>query len=250
MIELSKRPTRAPAEGDKSEIKKEFKKIRKRLGELQNLLYANDRHSLLIILQGLDAAGKDSTIKHVFSRVNPTGLKVKSFQVPTKEERSHDFLWRIYQNLPATGKIHIFNRSHYEDILVPTVKGTLDAETLTHRYDYIDNFEQHLQQQGTVILKYFLNLSEEKQDKKLAKRFTDPRKKWKYDAADKKARKNRSDYLAVYEDIFTRCSSEIPWEIIPADQKWYRNFCVAESVVKKLEALNMSYPDLKHCSRL
>ena len=242
MIQLAKLPTAAPKDADREAIEDEFLDYREKLFNLQHLLYANSKHSLLIILQGLDAAGKDSTIRHVFSNVNPTGCNVKSFKKPTEEETMYGFLWRIYKHLPAKGMIQIFNRSHYEDILVPTVHQTVSVATIEHRYNYINAFEHHLEQQGTFILKFFLNLSEEKQDEKLAKRLTDERKMWKYDIADTKEKHNRKAYLKTYDQIFQRCSPEIPWHIIPSDDKWYRNYLVAKAVIEKLESLNMKYP--------
>lgn len=234
--------TQAPHELSKSKIKKEYEELKSQLFELQHLLYANGNHSLLIILQGLDAAGKDSTIRHVFSQVNPTGCNVKSFKKPTEEEQMYGFLWRIYKNLPARGMIQIFNRSHYEDILVPTVHQTASAAKLEHRYHYINAFEHHLEQQGTFVLKFFLNLSEKKQDEKLKARLTDIRKMWKYDIADTREKHNRQAYLKTYEQIFLRCSPDIPWHIVPADDKWYRNYLIAKIVVDKLKSLNMTYP--------
>ena len=242
MAELKGYPTKAPDNLERAEITEKLKNIQARLFKIQNLLYANNNHSLLIILQGLDASGKDSTIKHVFSCVNPMGCNVKSFKKPTEEEKKHGFLWRIYKHLPAKGMIQIFNRSHYEDILVPTVHGTLDYSYIEHRYDYINTFERHLEKTGTIILKYFLNISEDAQKEKLERRLSDPHRMWKYDKADTKEQKNRNAYLEVYRNIFQRCSPQIPWEIIPADQKWYRNYLIAKSVIKKLESLNMTYP--------
>ncbi|AEV33430.1 PPK2 family polyphosphate kinase [Owenweeksia hongkongensis] len=235
-------PTTAPTDLSEKKITKKFKKLQDRLFDLQHLLYANQKNSVLIILQGLDAAGKDSTIRHVFSCLNPTGCNVTSFKKPTEEELMYGFLWRIYKHLPAKGMIQIFNRSHYEDILVPTVHETADASRIEHRYDYINDFEQHLQMQGTLILKFFLNLSEEAQQAKLKARLKDPKKQWKYDEADTKEQKNRQAYLETYERIFERCSPQIPWQIIPAEDKWYRNYLIAKAVVEKLETLNMTYP--------
>ncbi len=235
-------PTTAPQDLSEKKTTKKFKKLQDRLFDLQHLLYANQKNSVLIILQGLDAAGKDSTIRHVFSCLNPTGCNVISFKKPTEEELMYGFLWRIYKHLPAKGMIQIFNRSHYEDILVPTVHKTADKARIEHRYGYINDFEQHLQMQGTVILKFFLNLSEEAQQAKLQARLKDPKKRWKYDEADTKEQKNRQAYLETYEEIFERCSPEIPWQIIPSEDKWYRNYLIANAVAEKLETLNMTYP--------
>lgn len=242
MSDFTQYATKAPDHLDRTEISNKLKKLQSRLFQLQNLFYANNDRSLLIILQGLDASGKDSTIKHVFSCVNPMGCNVKSFKKPTEEEKKHGFLWRIYQNLPSQGMIQIFNRSHYEDILVPTVHGTLEEAVIKHRYDYINAFEHHLLRHGTILLKFFLNISAEAQEKKLARRLSDPSRKWKYDEADKIEKQNRQAYLKVYTEIFQKCSPEIPWEIIPADQKWYRNYLIAKSVVDTLESLDMKYP--------
>jgi PPK2 family polyphosphate:nucleotide phosphotransferase len=242
MRSLKKYPTRAPEDLVKSEVLEQLKVLKAKLFKIQNLLYANNKHSLLIILQGLDASGKDSTIKHVFSCVNPMGCNVKSFKKPTEEEKRHNFLWRIYKHVPPKGMIQIFNRSHYEDILVPTVHKTLDKKLIEDRYDYINIFEEQLQKNGTQILKFFLNVSQEMQEEKLRLRLQDPGKRWKYDKADEQEKKNRAAYIKVYDKIFERCSPEIPWEIIPSDQKWYRNYLIAQSVVKKLESLNMAFP--------
>ena len=242
MYELNKYSTKAPESLVKSEILQELKNIQSKLFKIQNLLYANNKYSLLIILQGLDASGKDSTIKHVFSCVNPMGCNVKSFKKPTEEEAKHSFLWRIHKHLPPKGMIQIFNRSHYEDILVPTVYQTLDSKLLKDRYDYINSFEQDLQKNNTIILKYFLHISHEAQEAKLRRRLLDPSRRWKYDKSDEEEKKNRMAYLDVYHKIFKRCSPEIPWEIIPADQKWYRNYLIGKSVVNKLEKLNMEFP--------
>lgn len=242
MLSLKDCPTKAPKKVERSLIAEELISLQNRMFELQRLLYANSKHSLLIIFQGLDASGKDSTVRHVFSCVNPMGCNVKSFKKPTEEENKHGFLWRIYPHVPAKGMIQIFNRSHYEDILVPTVHQTHSNSIIQQRYDYINSFEQHLHSNNTLLLKFFLHLSEEKQKLKLERRLEDPRRKWKYDIADKKEQKNRAAYIQVYEEIFKRCSPDFPWQIIPADQKWYRNYLVAKAVVDKLEALNMSYP--------
>jgi PPK2 family polyphosphate:nucleotide phosphotransferase len=243
MTELEGYPSRAPEGIDKAEIQDQFNDLQEQLFDLQNLLYANKKRSVLIILQGLDAAGKDSTIRHVFSCVNPMGCKVKSFKRPTEIELSHDFLWRIYPNLPAKGMMQIFNRSHYEDIIMPTINNTMSDERIEHRIAYIKAFEQHLQQHGTIILKFFLNISTEAQHEKIMRRLSDPKKKWKYDPSDLEVKAKRPSYIKVYEDLFKRDSELIPWEIIPADQKWYRNYLIAKSVVEKLESLKMSFPN-------
>jgi PPK2 family polyphosphate:nucleotide phosphotransferase len=243
MPKLTDLPTKAPKDLDRKSIGKEMRFFQNKLFDLQRLLYANSRHSLLILFQGLDAAGKDGTIRHVFSCINPMGCNVTSFKKPSEEELKHDFLWRIYPHVPAKGMIQIFNRSHYEDILVPTVHGTHNNAVIQHRYDYINLFEQHLQLNGTILLKFFLHVSQDKQKQKLALRLKDPKRKWKFDEADITEQKNREAYLKVYQEIFSRCSPEIPWHIIPADHKWYRNYLIAKTVVHRLEALDMRYPN-------
>lgn len=242
MYQLKKISTKAPQNLEKSKILEELDDIQSRLFKIQKLLYANNKHSLLIILQGLDASGKDSTIRHVFSCVNPMGCNVKSFKKPTDEERKHSFLWRIHKHLPAKGMIQIFNRSHYEDILVPTAHRTLPRKQIEGRYNYINNFERHLERNNTLFLKYYLHVSEDIQEEKLRRRLTDPTRRWKYDKADEEEKKNRKAYLEIYHKIFEKCSPEIPWQIIPADQKWYRNYLIAKSVLEKLEGLKMKFP--------
>lgn len=242
MFDLRKCSTKAPEDLVKSEILEKLKKLQAKLFKLQKLLYANNKDSLLIILQGLDASGKDSTIRHVFSCVNPMGCNVKSFKKPTEEEKRHNFLWRIYKYVPPKGMIQIFNRSHYEDILVPTAYNTIEQNRIEDRYDYINSFEQQLQKNGTLILKYYLHISQEVQEEKLRLRLQDSSRRWKYDKSDEEEKKNRNAYIEIYQKIFNRCSPEIPWEIIPADQKWYRNYLIAQSVVNKLEKLNMTFP--------
>ena len=245
MAILDKISTRPPENLGKPETKRELLTLQKRLFDLQNVLYAEAKHSLLIILQGMDASGKDGVVKNVFSCVNPMGCNVTAFKAPTEIEKAHDYMWRIYPNLPAKGMIRIFNRSYYEDILVPTVMGTHDPKVIDHRYGHINTFEQRLQANGTKVMKFFLHLSKEEQSNRIAERLTKPHKRWKYSKEDKKASKKWDAYKAVYENILTKCSPEIPWTIIPADVKWYRNFCIAKEVVRHLESLDMKYPQPK-----
>jgi PPK2 family polyphosphate:nucleotide phosphotransferase len=242
MINLEKEPTNPPDTTDRKKIEEETDKIRDELFDLQNVLYAEKKHSLLVILQGMDAAGKDGTVRHVFSYMNPMGVNVKPFKVPTEEEYEYDFLWRVHKHTPAKGMIQIFNRSHYESILVPTVHKTEDKDVLERRYDIINSFEQNLADAGTVILKFFLHISKEEQKKRLAERITDPTKKWKYDPADKREAQYWNEYMKVYEKIFEKCSPSIPWHIVPSDHKWYRSNIIAKEMVKVLRSLKMKYP--------
>lgn len=242
MINLSKSPTVPDKKIDKKATQKELAKLEEQMPALQNLLYAEKKHSLLIILQGMDAAGKDGTIKHVFSSMNPMGVNVKAFKEPTEEEKEHDFLWRVHPHVPAKGMIEIFNRSHYEDILVPTVHKTIDTRLIENRYAIINSFEQNLADSGTVILKFFLNISKKEQKKRIEERLTIPEKNWKYDSADTREEKNWDAYMKVYEKIMDRCSPKFPWLIVPSDHKWYRNYFIAKEIVKTLESLKMKYP--------
>lgn len=242
MIELDKINTSAPDGAKKKAMNRELTALHKRLFSLQNVLYAEGRHPILIILQGMDTAGKDGAIRHVFSCVNPMGCNVKSFKAPTEKELKHDFMWRIYPHLPEQGMIQIFNRSHYEDILMPSIQKTLPEKVIEERYDFINCFEKQLQTSGTIILKFFLHISKKEQAGRIEARKKDPHKKWKYDKADDKAAKNWETYQAVYENIIQKCSPEIPWHIVPADQKWYRNYFIANRIVEQLENLNLKYP--------
>lgn len=241
-IQLNKIDTVAPGNANKEELKKELSSLHKKMFSLQHLFYANASKSMLIVFQGMDTSGKDGTIRHVFSGVNPLGVHATSFTVPCDKERMHDFLWRIYQQLPEKGKIQIFNRSHYEDILVPTVHHQLDEKIISRRYDYINSFEQQLQDSGTIVLKFYLHISRDEQKKRLNERLVDPIKKWKYKESDKTESEKWNDYILTYENIINRCSPLIPWQVIPADDKWYRNYLVAKAIVGKLESLEMKYP--------
>jgi PPK2 family polyphosphate:nucleotide phosphotransferase len=243
MIHLSKLPTGPDKSIDRKKTEKEILKYKEQLFSLQNILYAEKKHSLLIILQGMDAAGKDGTIRHVFSSMNPMGVNVKPFKAPTEEEKMHDFLWRVHPHAPAKGMIQLFNRSHYEDILVPTVHKTLDEKVIERRYDIINSFEQNLSDSGTIILKFFLHISQEEQKERIEKRQTVSHKKWKYDPADAAEEHNWKKYMKLYEKIFERCSSEFPWIVIPSDHKWYRNYLIAKEIIKTLQSLKMKYPE-------
>ena len=241
-IELNKIDTGAAKDADKEKLKDELSLLHNKMFSLQHLFYANASRSMLIVFQGMDTSGKDGTIRHVFSCVNPLGVHANSFTEPCDKERTHDFLWRIYQRLPEKGRIQIFNRSHYEDILVPTVHELLNKKLIERRYDYINSFEKQLEDSGTIILKFYLHISREEQKKRLEKRLTDPLKKWKYKASDKTESEKWDDYVCTYENIINLCSPDIPWQVIPADDKWYRNYRVAKAIVGKLESLKMRYP--------
>ena len=213
-------------------------KLEKRLVQLQELLYAASKQSVLIVLQGMDTAGKDGTIKHVMSAVNPVGCHVWSFKQPTPDEAAHDFLWRIHQRTPAQGMLHIFNRSHYEDVLVVRVHKLVPREVWSERFEQINHFEQLLAQNGTIILKFFLHLSKSEQKRRLLAREDDRDKAWKLSAADWKERDLWHDYQEAYADTIGKCGTKhAPWTIVPADHKWYRNYFIAQQLVDRLEPL-------------
>lgn len=242
---LSKLDTKAPKKFSKDQTKKELLKIKFRLEELQNLLYAESKHALLIVLQGMDASGKDGAIKNVFEAVNPLGCRVFPFKAPTELEMKHDFLWRIHQHVPEKGMIHIFNRSHYEDVLVQKVHKWVDDKTIRQRYMHINNFEKLLIDSGTKVLKFYLHISKKEQLERLEERLSTPSKLWKHSDADMKEREFWNEYMNAYEDAFENCSEGADWQIIPADQNWYKEYLIAKKVVDTLESLKMSYPQLK-----
>jgi len=242
---LSHISTKAPEKLEKGDCKKETEKILKELNELQNLLYAEGKHAVLIILQGMDASGKDGAIRNVLGRMNPQGVQVTSFKVPTEEEASHDFLWRINRSTPARGHIQVFNRSHYEDVLVTRVHGWCSDELAVRRFDAINHFETLLQEDNsTTILKFYLHVSAEEQAGRLRERMTNPAKMWKYNKRDFEEAELRDKYYKYYRDCFQNCNKP-EWQIIPADQNWYKEYLIARSVKEHLVALNMKYPSLK-----
>jgi PPK2 family polyphosphate:nucleotide phosphotransferase len=211
-----------------------------RLEDLQYLMYAENRRALLIILQAMDAGGKDGLIRHVITAFNPQGCTVTSFKVPTEEEAEHDFLWRIHRAVPRRGDVGVFNRSQYEDVLVVRVHNLVPRNVWTRRFDMINDFEKHLTDNNVTILKFFLNISKEEQKKRLLARREDPRKRWKYSPGDLEERKHWADYMRAYEDVLSRCStSGAPWFVIPSDRKWFRNLAVSQIIVDTLESLRM-----------
>lgn len=210
---------------------------------MQEILYAQAKHALLVILQGPDTSGKDGTIRKVFGPVNPVGAVAVSFKKPTQHELAHDFLWRIHKAVPSAGMIGIFNRSHYEDVLVPRVHALVPVERIEARYDQINGFERHLAENDVTILKFYLNISKKEQKARLEARLNDPTKRWKFSLDDLTERKYWNDYLSAYEIALRRCSTHwAPWFTIPADHKWYRDAVVARIVRSTLEALDLTYP--------
>lgn len=250
-------PKKAIAKGD---IKKEIAKDIKVLKENQEMLYAQDRRSVLILFQAMDAAGKDSMIEHVMSGVNPQGCSVTSFKSPTSRELDHDYLWRIHREVPSRGDIKIFNRSHYEDVLITRVHPEIlvgnhlpdiwdvkdiDEAFYQKRYKQIKHYEDYLAEQGVVILKFFLHLSKEEQKKRFIRRIEIPEKNWKFSEADVKERQYWDQYQAAYEQAINATSTKInPWYVIPADDKWYSRHLVSEIINERIEELNLSYPEV------
>ena len=237
--------TRAPKDLDKMETKEKTRKIIEELDALQNLLYAEGKHSVLVVIQGMDGSGKDGVIRNVMGNMNPQGVTVKSYKAPTTEELSHDFLWRIHQHAPAKGMIQVFNRSHYEDILVTRVHKWCDDKTAKKRMKAINDFEQLLEEHNdTHILKFYLHISPEEQHERLSERMKDPAKMWKYNENDFEEAKLWDIYMQMYEDCFNNCD-EPAWTIVPADQNWYKEYIIADKLRKLLKGLDMQFPGLK-----
>ena len=226
-------------------LKKAVKDQRKRIRKLQDVFYADARFALLVVLQGRDASGKDGTVKHVFRSVNPMGCEVTSFKVPTDIEREHDFLWRIEQRVPAKRMIGIFNRSHYEDVIVPRVHKELPEDTLNKRYEEINDFEKTLTENSVIILKFFLHVSRDEQKKRLIERLENPKKNWKFREGDLDDRALWDDYTAAYQDMISRCSTRwARWYIVPADDEDARNLLVARTIADTLDRLKLRYPKI------
>jgi PPK2 family polyphosphate:nucleotide phosphotransferase len=227
----------------KKDVARELEKQRRRIQDLQERLYAENQQGLLIVLQALDTGGKDGTIKHVFSGVNPQGCRVSSFKIPSAEEAHHDFLWRYHKSVPARGRIGIFNRSHYEDVLVVRVKYLVPEEIWRRRYEQINAFERNLTLEGITVLKFFLHISKDEQKRRLQRRLDNPDKRWKFSSADIKERALWDAYQQAFEDALSRCSTEhAPWYIVPANKKWYRNLVVARTIADTLGAMDPQYP--------
>ena len=244
-IKLDQISTRAGKDFDKVETKEKTLKIIEDLKELQNLLFAEHKHSILIIIQGMDASGKDGAITNVFGELNSQGVEVKSFKAPSVLELDHDFLWRVHKCVPPKGMIMVFNRSHYEDILITRVHNLIDEITAKKRIKAINDFEQLLTNHGnTQILKFYLHISPEKQHERLEERLKNPAKMWKYNDNDFKEAELWDRYMEMYEDAFEKCN-DIPWIIVPSDQNWYKEYILASSLKKVLSGLDMKYPGLK-----
>lgn len=228
---------------DKDDAEPAIAKNLARLHDLQEVLYAEAKHAVLIVLQAMDAGGKDGAIDHVFSGINPQGCSVTSFKRPTDRELSHDFLWRIHMHAPSRGMIGIFNRSHYESVLVERVRKLVPKDIWSSRYDHINNFEKLLADEGTTIIKFFLHISRDEQKERLEARLSDPHKNWKFDPGDLEERARWDDYQDAFQDLLRRTSTDYaPWYVVPSDKKWFRNWVLSETIVKTLDALDMTYP--------
>jgi PPK2 family polyphosphate:nucleotide phosphotransferase len=231
--------------GSKKDGEEKLLQLNQELESLQEMLYAEHKHKLLIILQGMDTSGKDGVTRHVFEGVNPQGVRVASFKAPTPEELDHDYLWRIHRQTPGSGEIVLFNRSHYEDVLVVRVHSLVSEDTWKKRYEQINHFEKGLVEEGTTILKFFLHIDKNEQKRRLQDRLADPKKQWKFNPGDLKERQLWDQYTQAYEDVLKKTSTEwAPWYIVPANTNWYRNLVVATLLVETLKGLQMNYPPL------
>ncbi len=244
-IKLSKISTSPTEKITKAAAAKENIRLIERLSTIQNKLYAQQKYAVLIVLQGMDASGKDGAVKNVFSGVNPAGCNVKSFKVPSAEEAAHHFLWRITKECPAKGFIHIFNRSHYEDILMPVINKSANDKQIKERFNEINVFERGLIKSNTIVMKFYLHVSHNEQLMRLEERKTDEHKRWKYQKGDIIAISKHDEYKKVYETIFENCSEDAPWHIIPADAKWYKNYAILKKIVETLEKYDINYPEVK-----
>ncbi|HSJ26799.1 MAG TPA: polyphosphate kinase 2 family protein [Acidimicrobiia bacterium] len=244
-VDLASVDTRATGtfEGGKKEGRAVHRALTARLSELQEKFYADGRHRLLLVLQATDTGGKDGTIKQVFRGVNPAGVRIASFKQPTHHELARDYLWRVHSRVPRSGEITIFNRSHYEDVLVVRVKGLVPEDVWQRRYGHINDFERLLADEGTTIVKVFLHISKDEQRERLQARLDDPGKHWKFDVGDLADRKLWDDYQRAYADMLERTSqAHAPWYVVPAGRKWYRDIVVSSILVQTLEALDLRFP--------
>jgi PPK2 family polyphosphate:nucleotide phosphotransferase len=231
--------------GTEAEALEESKKLSAKLERLQEILYAEHKHKVLIVLQAMDTGGKDGTIKKVFEGVNPQGVRVAHFRTPTAEEGDHDFLWRVHAHAPGSGEMVIFNRSHYEGVLIERVHGLVPRKTWIRRYKEIEHFEHLLREDHTVILKFFLHIDKEEQKRRLEERLNDPSKQWKFSLPDLQERKFWAKYMKAYEDALQNTSKDsAPWYVVPANKKWFRDLIVASVIVERLEELGLEYPEV------
>ena len=247
LVELHDEDAAAPESLPKGdELKQNLENVLERLGELQDVFYADGRYALLVVLQGRDASGKDGVLRTVVGAADPPGVRVQSFKAPTPVELAHDFLWRIHQVVPEKGIFGIFNRSHYEDVLVVRVRNLVPKSVWSKRYQQINDFERMLTENGTVILKFFLHVSRDEQTERLIERVEDESKNWKFNPGDLEERKLWDDYTTAYQDAIAKCSTEwAPWYVVPSDSNKARNYLIARTIVDKLESMDLKYPKPK-----
>jgi PPK2 family polyphosphate:nucleotide phosphotransferase len=231
--------------GEKEDFGVQFDQLQDQLQQLQKVLYAQNKHRILVVMQAMDTGGKDGCIKHVFSRIDPQGIHVRSFKKPSEEELAHDFLWRVHSKVPSTGQLVIFNRSHYEDIIAVRVKKIFPDEVWKRRQRHVVEFERMLAEEGTTIVKIFLHISKDEQKRRLQARLDNPAKHWKINPDDLVDRANWNEFMTAYEEVISKTSTELaPWYIVPADRKWYRNLCVARIMLDTLKKLKMEFPPI------
>lgn len=243
-VDLSQFDTSYQGDLDKKTGKSQLIECTKGLSDIQELMYAEHKQRLLVVLQGIDTSGKDGTIEHVFGDVNPQGTKVISFKVPTRKELDHDYLWRVHQHTPGNGEIVIFNRSHYEDVLVVRVHDLAPKAVWKKRYDHINAFERLLAEEGTTIRKFFLHISKQEQARRFLARLDRPHKRWKFNPDDLEEREYWDDYITAFEDVLGKTSTPwAPWYVVPSDRKWYRNLVVATVILETLKSLGMAFPE-------
>ena len=229
--------------GDKKEGEARLLELNNELETLQELLFAEHKHKVLVVLQAMDTGGKDGVIRKVFEGVNPAGVRVAAFKAPTTEELDHEYLWRIHKQTPGRGEMVIFNRSHYEDVLVVRVHSLVSEQVWSKRYEQINAFERQLAQEGTTIIKFYLHIDKDEQKQRFLDRINDPTKQWKFNPGDLEERKLWSKYMEAYEDVLSKTSTEwAPWYVVPANKKWYRDLVISETLIETLKDLKMSYP--------
>lgn len=243
MKSLKKYDPDGPKDWEKDEKEEQTEKNILEISELIKRMYAARKESILLILQGMDASGKDGLTREIFSHISPTWVNVYSFKKPTDEEFAHDFLWRVHKITPAKGTLTVFNRSHYEDILVPSVYGYIDQDTIDKRYSQINDFEQMLEENGTRVIKIYLNLGYDRQEEKLMERVTDPTKHWKHSDDDWATREHWDEFMDVYDRIFDKCD-KVPWHIVPCNKNWTKNYAVSEILLECLKDMNPDFPAL------
>lgn len=244
-IELKLLATNPPGKEGKRKSMLAMPVLSKRLEEIQNRLYAQGKYALLVIFQGMDTSGKDSAVRHVFSGVNPAGCNVRSFKVPTEEELKHHFLWRISKECPQKGMIQIFNRSHYEDLLMPTINGKFSDKQFKERCKEINAFEKGLINNNTIIIKFYLNISHSEQLIRLDERRKSPDKRWKYQREDVENIRKHDRYKSVYNSILNKCSESVAWQIVPADKKWFKDHFILKSILDVLGQYDINYPNVR-----